>query len=84
MIKQATDSDQQHIVDLVRRYLTHSQNNSLHIAVVENSVRQEGNWWHVPVHTDVEPRTYQYYDILADVETQIVENEHINVLLVPS
>jgi hypothetical protein len=84
MNKPLMASEQQQIVDLVRSYLLRHQNNGLSIDILEQSVRHDGNWWYVPVRPNVEPRTYQYYDILADVETEIVDNEHINILLVPS
>ena len=84
MNKPPTVLDQQQVVDLVRRYLLRHQNHGLSIDVVAKAVRHDGNWWYVPVRPNAEPRTYQYYDILADVETEIVDNEHINILLVPS
>ena len=63
----------QQVVDLVRIYLQRHQNNGLVIEVMEPSVRHSENWWYVPVRPNTELRTYQYYDLLSEVETDLVD-----------
>jgi hypothetical protein len=73
------------VMELVKRKLADHDSDRLHIEVLDG-IRQDGAWWHIPVRPkDAErPRTYEYYDILSSVEEEITEDEHINVLLVPS
>ena len=73
------------IAEMVREGLSRHQNGGGHIDVIEDGVRLDGNWWHVPVKPDDDPpRTYQYYDTLATVEEEITESQHLNILLVPA
>jgi hypothetical protein len=55
------------------------------IHVVVEGVRQEGDWWTVPVFADEEPkRRWQYYEVLASVESDISDENKVNILLVPA
>ena len=73
------------VADIVRHYLARREPKGLRIEVLEQAVYRDGDWWYVPVRTDNEPpRTFQYYDDLAEVETDITETEHLKVMLVPS
>ena len=48
-------------------------------------VRHEQDWWYVPVRPSLEPpRRYEYYEALADVETNMLTQENIIVLLLPT
>ena len=55
---------------------------------VEAGVRQEDDWWYVPVITQMKggrPVAREFaVGILARVETALFEDEHVNVLLIPS
>ena len=76
-----TDSE---VVDLVRGYLER-MDTGLHLEVVTQGVHRNDDWWFAPVRSNSPlPRTYEYYCILADVESVIAENENLNVMLVPS
>ncbi len=45
----------------------------------------EEGWWYVPVRfNSQEPRTYEYYDTLTDIEDEIAAKEHLQVLFVPA
>ena len=47
-------------------------------------IRQDGRWWHVSVQPSIEPaRRYEYYEILAEVESKLQEDANLTVLLVP-
>ena len=73
------------VAELVREGLSRQRNGGIRIDVIEEGVRQDGDWWHVPVKPENEPpRTYAYYDTLATVEEEITESNHLNILLVPS
>ena len=78
--------DRTSIVELVRRYLQKLRSESnLEIELVEEAVRQEEGWWYVPVRTEQEiKKRYRYYEELTDIETEMKQKEHVDVLLVPS
>jgi len=73
------------IVSRIRPYLERSPINGVALKVEEDGIHQEEDWWYVPIMLDaVEPRTYEYYDLLIDIEEEIKERENIKVLLVPA
>ena len=73
------------IIQRVNRYLEPHQSAEMAIEVVERFVRADGDWWYVPVRpTTHNSITYSYFGVLADIEGEIKQNEHIDVLLVPS
>ena len=46
---------------------------------------QEEDWWYVLVWPEEDnPKTYQYYVILAEVEMQLQDKKDLNVTLVPT
>jgi hypothetical protein len=78
--------DRNAIVELVRRYLKdHESESDLKIDLIEGAVRQEGGWWYVPVrpHEEIKKR-YRYYEELSDIESEMKQNEQVDVLLVPA
>lgn len=73
------------IVELVGRYLKKKRPGGATLEVLPQGVRHEQDWWYVPVRPSVEPaRRYEYYEALADVETDMETHEHLTVLLVPT
>jgi hypothetical protein len=73
------------VLQLVRERLRECHPGGVTISVVEDLMRQENGCWRVPVRPSVQPpRTYEYYDALADVETDLSENEQLEVWLVPT
>ena len=74
----------QEIISLVERYLQKKSVSGIALHASHEGVRQEGKWWYVSVRPDQEPtKRYEYYEVLADVETEIEDKENITVLLVP-
>jgi hypothetical protein len=78
--------DRNTIVQLVRRHLQNLRSESnLDIELIEGAVHQEGDWWYIPVRPQQEiTKRYRYYEELADIETEMKKNEHVDVLLVPA
>ncbi len=75
----------QDIIQRVNRYLGPHQTAEMTIEIVEKSVHADGDWWYVPVRpTTDKPITYSYFGVLTDIEGEIKEKEHLDVLLVPS
>jgi hypothetical protein len=55
------------------------------LELMEDRIRREDNWFYVPVRLNTEePRTYQYYDMLVEIEDEIAQQERLRVLLVPA
>ncbi len=55
------------------------------VEVLKEEIHRENDWWYVPVRPDQETqRTIQYYDLLAEVESELQDEENLNILLVPA
>lgn len=73
------------VVQRVRELLEASPPRGFSIEVMENKAREDGGWWYIPVRTPGdEPRTYEYYTVLTDIEEHLRDNEKVDVLLVPA
>ena len=52
--------------------------------VLEEGIEEERYAWRVPILPSRQPRwMYAYYEVLAEVETDLQEKEDLNVLFVP-
>jgi hypothetical protein len=72
------------VVRLVRERLQDRHPGGVTIDVVDQEIRHEDDYWHVPVRPSTQPpRTFEYYDALAEVESELSEKEHLKVWLVP-
>ena len=69
----------------IRPYLERSPVGDRASEIIEDALHLEDGWWYVPVrlHTG-DRKAFEYYDRLTDVEDEIKEREHLNVLFVPS
>ncbi len=73
------------VVQRVNHYLKSHQFNGLTVESVEGAVREGDDWWYVPVRPSSQGAiTYQYYGVLTDIEGDLKQNDHLDVLLVPS
>ncbi len=70
---------------LAQRYLEKQHHlEGITFSVLEEEVRRERYAWYVPVLPSRQPeKIFAYYEVLAEVETQLDENEHLNVLFMP-
>ena len=70
---------------LVQKYLQDQHPEGVAITVLAELIRKERNFWYVPVMPDSQPRKmHAYYEALAEVEGALEENDHLDVLLVPT
>jgi hypothetical protein len=84
-VKGPVELDKPAVVEHVREALHKHQPSGTTMEVLEDEVRRKGDWWYVPVRPDVEfPKTYQYYEFLADVEGELQDDQGLDVLLVPA
>ena len=73
------------VVQRVDHYLKTHHFEGLTVEIVERSVKEDDGWWYVPIRPSSQGAiTYNYYGVLADIEGELKENEHLDVLLVPS
>jgi len=75
---------QQAVGKKVEQSLAHHQRPGWRVQVLKDDIRLDDAWWYVPVRPDVETqRTIQYYDLLAEVEEELQDEDNLNILLVP-
>lgn len=76
------------VAGLVRRYLQKQARpeamSGITLDVLDDQIYREKDHWRVPVLASAPPRwMYPYYEVLAEVETDLEEKEKLNVLFVP-
>lgn len=73
------------VVQLVRERLHHHHPGGVTIAVLDQNIRHEDGYWYIPVLPNQQPpSTFEYYDALAEVETELSLDNNVKVLLVPT
>lgn len=74
--------------EVAARVRPHLQNNPIQgvvLEMMEERIRREDNWFYVPVRLNTEePRTFEYYAMLVEIEDEIAQQERLRVLLVPA
>lgn len=71
--------------DEVLRVIREQIESPASIEIVDERVRSENEWWYVPVRRKVSfPKTFQYYEVLADLEERLDEQQNLHVLFVPT
>lgn len=74
--------------EVAARVQPHLNNNPIQqtvLQVLEDKITREDNWFYVPVRLNTEkPRTFEYYDMLVEIEDEIAQQERLRVLLVPA
>jgi hypothetical protein len=78
------EQNQRTVAAAVRQYLQGRHPGGATLDVVQPEIRKEEFWWYVPIRPSTEPtKRYGYYEILADVESELEEKEHLRALLTP-
>ncbi len=74
--------------ELAARVQPHLSRNPIQgvvLEIVEDKMRREEDWFYVPVRLNTEkPRTFEYYDMLVEIEDEIAQQERLRVMLVPA
>ena len=73
------------VIQRVRPYLERNPVENTVPEILEEALHLEEDWWYVPIR--IAPgttQTYQYYDLLTDIEDEIKEREHLKVMFVPA
>ncbi|MCA9446731.1 MAG: hypothetical protein KC931_06425 [Candidatus Omnitrophica bacterium] len=72
------------VIDTVRNRLPKEGLDVLPLRVIEEGVRKEGEWWIVPIQASRVPNPrYPYYEALAELEGNLEEEDHMDVVIVP-
>jgi hypothetical protein len=73
---------QSEIAQKVRESIRDRHPGGVTLEVVEQGIRKVDYWWRVPVRPSAWPeKMFEYYEALAEVESEIQEKEHLNILL---
>jgi hypothetical protein len=84
MTETMNELNAQIVAQMVREKLQGRHPAGLTIEVVDEKVIKIDNWWQVPVRPSGWPeKTFEYYDTLAEVEEELLEQKHVNILLSP-
>jgi hypothetical protein len=77
--------DEHQVRKIVSEALARPQSAGVGYQVLAEGIRQDGDWWYVPVAR--QPRAdgiYQYYEDLTRAEDYIEAQHQVHVLLVPA
>lgn len=69
---------------LAQAALDRRQPTTYRIEVVPQAVLQEDEWYQVIVQSDNDVRAYEFYDVLAQAEAELQDEQDLHVLLVPA
>jgi hypothetical protein len=73
------------VAQLVRERLRDRHPGGVTIDVVEDAIREKDGYWYVPVRPSAQPpHTFEYYDVLTEVETELSLDKNLKLWLVPS
>ncbi len=78
-------SEEQLVVDAVSLAIRDCHPGGVTLEVVPAGVRQDQDWWYVPVRPSFKPpKRYEYYESLSEVEIELQRSKQLTVLLVPT
>ena len=81
----ATETTQaQQLADLAQAVLDERQPVGYRIRVLADGMRQEDGWYYMPVQSEDDCRSRDFYFALSEAETVIEERHNLHVLLVPA
>lgn len=65
----------------VREYLRDSHPGGVTLNVDEARIHRIDSWWRVPIRPSRWPkRMFEFYEVLAEIEGEIQEREHLDVI----
>ncbi len=78
-------ASQREISGRVQQRLDSERLGPVRFTILMEGVRQEDDWWYVPVQPSEEPaKTSDYYDLLARVQTELLEEDDLNIVFIPT
>ena len=81
----APDLSQREVAARVQPHLQNNPITGIVLEIAEDLINREDNWFYVPVRLNSEePRTFEYYAMLVEIEDEIAQQERLRVMLVPA
>jgi hypothetical protein len=75
----------QKVLDLVNQRLRKARLGTITFEVPNDEIKRRDDSWHLPVLPSAQPPTmFQYYEVLAEVEQDLLEKHDLNVRLIPT
>ena len=75
---------EEQVIELVREQLRKHHPGGVTLEVVPEGIRRQAEYWYIPVlPSEQPPRMYEYYEVLAEVESTLEENEQLQIWLMP-
>jgi len=73
------------VIEVVEKCVKKHENKNWPLEILEEGVRREDGWWYVPIRPgQITDRGMEYYDLLAQIEEDLMDEKKLNVLLVPA
>lgn len=70
------------VAEKVRERLKNVSVAGITMEVGDGNIHKVDNWWRVPIRPSRWPkRMFEFYEVLAEVENDLQEKEHLDVLL---
>jgi predicted secreted protein len=81
----ATDKLQaRQLAEVAQAALDERQPSGYRIHAVSDGIRQEDDWFYIPVRSDEDRRSREFYFALSEAESVIEDQHGLHVLLVPA
>ena len=75
---------EEQVIELVREQLRNHHPGGVTLSVVPEGIHRQAEYWYVPVLPSAQPpRMYEYYEVLAEVESTLEESNQLQIWLVP-
>ena len=79
------EQDEKTVAKVVREYIRDRNPGGVTLDVIDEEVVKIDYWWRVPVRPSKQPpHAFEYYDTLAEIESEIQEDKQLNIILVPA
>ena len=73
------------VLKFVRERLKTQPLEGITIEVMDEGIERQGQYLYIPVQPSIQPEhTFAYYDVLAEIETDLSMDHNVNILLVPT
>ena len=70
--------NKERVLELVQEHLRQHHPDGITLTALDRGIRREDGFWHIPVRPSGQPeRMFEYYDALAEVETELSLNNRL-------
>lgn len=73
------------VLDIVSQRMRKARLGTITFEVLNDEIKRRDDVWQLPVLPSAQPPTmFQYYEVLAEVEQDLLEKHDLNVRLIPA